>query len=182
MARSFAIDAIELVANANLPVVWALTPQLMSTREHASVDVLKHLVSQAIQRNTTLHSERAAVLSAIRFQAAVTDRDWFDLLASVLDGIPQMYMIIDLSILEFDPDGGEFWPMLFGHMFEQLATRGLQTIVKVAFVCQSLQQKDKLGDSDQVQKLSISGFTPGKVTKPYRKSSSRQFKKRGVLF
>ncbi|KAL9073136.1 MAG: hypothetical protein Q9157_004869 [Trypethelium eluteriae] len=185
--RGFGIDAIELIANANVPVVWALTPRIHSTKEHTSINVLKHLVSQAIQRNTALHNERAVTMSAVRFQTAVTEREWFDLLASVLDGISQIYIIIDMSILDFDSDTEEPWPMLFNRMFEELAARRLQITVKVAFICQSFRQKGKLGDSEEVQKLSLSSprsdkVRSNRVTKSHRKPHSGHSRKKGAIF
>ncbi|KAL9096074.1 MAG: hypothetical protein Q9165_001596 [Trypethelium subeluteriae] len=187
IARDFGVDTIGMIANADVPVVWALTPRIRSTKEHTSINVLKHLVSQAIQRNTALHNERAVTMSAVRFQTAVTEREWFDLLASVLDGIPQIYIVIDMSILDFRPDTEEPWPVLFSRMFEAFAARQLQITVKVAFICQSFRQKSKLGDSKEVHNLPLSGsrsdgMRSNRVNKSHRKPRSGHSRKKGFIF
>lgn len=125
---------IDLITKADVPVVWALHPTFDSSVQLTSVDVLKHITLQVLRLNHTMLTEQAITLSAARFQSTVTESGWFSLLGSALEGLPQLYIIIDLEVLDkFDMTGGT-WLEEFSRLFNDMSARHIRTILKIAFV------------------------------------------------
>lgn len=164
-ARDFAIDAIDLIKEAQIPVVWVLNPRNDSREDVTSLEVLKYLVSQVLQQNHTMLNERSAALSAARYQSATTEDDWISLLGSVLEGMSQIYMIVDLEILGIEK-AERSWPGIFTTLVERLQCRNIRTVVKVAFVLtRSIYKATLIQDMDQRSILQIPTSRSGRVSK-----------------
>ena len=134
-ARDFSADIIDVVRKANIPVIWALNAQIdEAQKEPLTIAVLKHLVLQALQINQTILDEQSISLNAARFQSATTEQEWFDLLAAVLSGLPQIYIIVDVEVLGTLAGEELAWPMAFLQLFGELMARNIPTRVKVALV------------------------------------------------
>lgn len=168
MARDFAVDAIDLIASAHVPVVWALSFQGLDSGAWGPLDVLKCLISQILQLNHNLLNERSAALSAARFQSAKSCQDWFNLLGSVLQGLEQIYIIIDLDVLGQSVKEDMPWPDLFSQLADGLVSRSLRTKVKVAFVCSRRQHRSHLGSLDMQRVLDITEGRKSRVQKAER--------------
>lgn len=105
--RDFCADSVAMLQDSRIPVIWALKPidtQYLSTdsseREVSTIELLKYFVAQAIVINKTVHTD-AALTSCLKAHfAATTEEDWFGILASVLQGIHLLYIIIDLEVLD----------------------------------------------------------------------------------
>lgn len=136
--KDFCVDMIELLQNANVPVLWTLkTADQYTILGPSAVDVLKHLVSQALRLTSTQRTDRTLGLSCQKFQTALTEDDWFDLLGSVLAGLSQIYLVVDVETLSssFASIDADFsWPSYFQALFVKLSNRGLKTMVKVVLV------------------------------------------------
>ncbi|KAK1753317.1 hypothetical protein QBC47DRAFT_388193 [Echria macrotheca] len=144
--RDFAVDVIDLVGEANIPAVWALTDKLSSSAnqtesEWTPNDILKSLTSQILKINSqiTLADERAASLNARRFQSARTEAEWFSLLGSVMHGLQQVYLVIDLDSVDRismckNRQAPCSWLGEFPRFFDRLREQGVETVVKVAFL------------------------------------------------
>lgn len=157
LLKDFAIDAIEVVHKAEVLVIWALKAEESNpTPPVSSIEILKYLVSQLLQQNKTLHSERAASLSALRFQSAASEQEWYNLLGSTLDGLPQVYMFIDLGVLDDDLDPARQWAEGFRHLFDNLALRSVLTTLKIAFLCSKRGHRGQLGEIRQDRVIDIS--------------------------
>jgi len=168
MTRDFAVDAIDLITTAHVPVVWALSFQGLDSGAGGPLDVLKYLVSQVLQLNHTLLNERSAALSAARFQSAKSCQDWLNLLGSVLQGLEQIYIIIDLDVLGQGLREDIPWPDLFIQLADGLSARSLHTIVKVAFICSRRQHRSRLGSFDMERVLEITKGRKSRVQKAER--------------
>jgi hypothetical protein len=154
IARDFAADIIEFIRGASVPIIWALDSGDKKT--YSTSDILKYLVSQILQQNHTLLNERSAALSAARFQSAKTPRDWMNLFGSVLVGLPQLYVILDVDVLEKCLTSEAMtWPDRFRELFSALAARNVRTTVKVAFMITRLRHKSQLGDFEEREVLRI---------------------------
>jgi hypothetical protein len=81
-----------------------------------------------------LVNEQSPVLNAARFQSARTEGDWFELLGSVLEGLPQIYVVVDAEILSKEFSSHIRWPEAFLHLFERLQERFCKSVVKVVLV------------------------------------------------
>ena len=79
-------------------------------------------------------NERAVSINVSRFQSAQSEKEWFDLLGSILDGLPSLFIIVDIETL--GSRSGELlnWPASFMFLFQKLAARNIGTILKVALV------------------------------------------------
>lgn len=145
--RDLAVNIIDEVSSHNIPVVWALQNTGHSTRnsttdslspfetgQYTTRDVLKHLVSQLLQQNHTLLNERSMGLNIARFQSATTEKQWFDLLGSGLEGLCAVYIIIDVDVLASAVTTESIWPEAFVVLFNQLRERNIRTKVKVVFL------------------------------------------------
>ncbi|KAI0431097.1 hypothetical protein F5Y09DRAFT_330615 [Xylaria sp. FL1042] len=137
--RDFAANAIDLIKEANIPVVWALDPRVELPAENRfnTTDVLKYLACQVLQINHTMLTERQASLSSARFQSAVTESEWLELLTSVLQGMNQIYFIVDMDLVERSGGTASEWLWHFARISGNLRVRNIHIIVKVAFICTS---------------------------------------------
>lgn len=145
--QDFAIDVIDLVCGADIPIVWVLQSNQFnhgktnSTEEpmedFTATDILKYLAWQILKANHSMVDERSASLSARRFQTARTEKEWFALLGAVLEGLQQVYLVVDLDLVDsLLPPGEEegqsrWWLGEFSWFFERLRERGVKTVVKV---------------------------------------------------
>jgi hypothetical protein len=174
--RDFSIDAIELIAEAQIPVIWALhLPQ--SRSEFAFADVVKYLIGQVVQRNHTLLNERSASLNVARFQSAVTTDEWFSLLGAVLEGLPQVFFILDLEFMGQEGIGKLAWTDLFTRLFEDLRKRGSQIILKVLFLGFRSSHRARLSNFDQNKVLRLQTTRHCRISKTQDKFHSRKLSK-----
>jgi hypothetical protein len=68
---------------------------------------------------------------------ATTEEEWFNIFISVIQGIPLLYIIIDVELL--DTSLAELtesfcWPAAFLKIFDELSERNIKTIIKAALV------------------------------------------------
>jgi hypothetical protein len=133
--KNLATDIVSLVKDTKVPVIWALNARRVATPTNPGpIEVLKQLVLQSLQLNTTLMNEHAVSINVSRFQSAQSEKEWFDLLGSILDGLPSLFIIVDIETL--GSRSGELlnWPAAFMFLFQKLAARNIGTILKVALV------------------------------------------------
>jgi hypothetical protein len=71
------------------------------------------------------------------------------LLGSVLEGLPQIYIIIDVELLEHNSSNRRSWPTIFERLFHEMKMRSVQTVVKVAFICPQSRQRNRLEGMDR---------------------------------
>lgn len=139
--------SIALLLETEIPVIWglrALVDNGKTSNQVSTVDLLKYLISQAIRTNKTIHSDAALAPRIGAYIGAKTEEEWITVLLSVLQGIPLLYIILDLEVLSRSLQGPEqdFWPGAFLRLFSELSRRGTGTILRVALVSYgSLSQK-----------------------------------------
>ena len=136
--KDFCVDAIGLLRDSKVPVLWVLKSIEQDAVEAPSVtDFLKDLVFQALRFNDALHSERSMAMTCTKFQRAETEIQWLELLGSVLAGLPLVYIIIDVEAVSprlRNLDAAFSWPTAFLGFFRVLANHGCKTVVKVVIV------------------------------------------------
>lgn len=128
---------MDLALGNKIPTVWVLNPTKDARyRDPQITDLLKQLVSQVLRLNHTMLDERSLALSAARFQSATTEREWFDILGSVMRGLDQLYVVIDVECLHRPDDSTAAfsWLEAFRGLFNGLRVRGTRTVVKVVLV------------------------------------------------
>ncbi|RYC62791.1 hypothetical protein CHU98_g3423 [Xylaria longipes] len=98
--KHFCVSSIELLRDSKLPVIWALktlTSDKTTADQVSTIDILKYLIQQAVKVNENIHTDAAL---APRFGAhlrAKTEEDWVKVLASDLQGIPLVYIVLDVE-------------------------------------------------------------------------------------
>ena len=137
-AKVFGIDLIEAVRSASIPILWVLPNTFQSDSGSITlIDVLKSLVQQAIRINPNFRTENVCALSCSRIQSAVQEADWFNILGSVMEGLPQVYVVFDLGTVGQSnlASSNKFsWPLAFLSLIQNLNARGSMTIVKLMFI------------------------------------------------
>lgn len=76
--KDFCVNLIEIIREAEVPVLWVL--KMADAHNPSTVDLLKSLMSQALRLNAINRTERSLALSCARFQSAMTEDNWIDLL------------------------------------------------------------------------------------------------------
>ncbi|TGO29089.1 hypothetical protein BPAE_0019g00650 [Botrytis paeoniae] len=136
--KKFSADAIQLLRESNMPVIWALKTSEPQTPtpigNTTTIDIIKCLILQAINLNPTLHAEPSLCSRLRMYLSAKTEADWLVLLASVLEGIPLLYIIIDIQLLfasTSESSNGFSWPTGIVELFKELSDRDSKTVVRV---------------------------------------------------
>ena len=134
--RNFCVKSIYLLQKALMPAVWVLKRTESRHQETDSpVDLLKALISQVMRINIAIRRESIFALSCAKFRTAENEDEWFELLGSVLAGLPQICIIIDVEIFCLrDQQSAQRWPSAFMDIFEKMSQRGIKTVVKVILV------------------------------------------------
>jgi hypothetical protein len=117
---------------------------------------------------------------AARFQSATKETEWFDILASTLEGLGQLYLMIDVDLLEKSGSIGERWIAEFPRFFKKLLERSIKTVVKVAFICptgrkwQAAEVVDSVIDLGSPRRGKSRGRRPGVLSNPRRGRGDRR--------
>lgn len=132
--KDFCTNVVELLRYTQVPVVWVLkTIDSRAEQDCSTIDLLKHLVLQVLRLNCAIQTDFALSRRLRMFSTATTEDDWFSLLGSVLEGLPQVYFVIDIEMLSSSLPNitQDFsWPLAFLGLFQKMSDRGLKTIVK----------------------------------------------------
>ena len=133
--RNFCVGAVNLLRQTDVPVIWTLkTPYNDDLGAPNVVDILKDLVAQALRLNISIHNEHALSLSCVRFRGAESANEWLDLLGSVLTGLAEVYIIVDVETVTLKSTHFELpflWTSAFGDLFNKMSQRGCRTVVKL---------------------------------------------------
>ena len=171
-AKNFAVDVIEAVQSALIPISWIL-PNLVQdpSKPLSSTDILKSLVHQTMRLNQNFQQESTCALNCARMQSAVNETEWFDILGATLVGLPLIYIVFDASILNKTdgPLSEDFsWPVAFLKLFQELASRGSGTVVKLVIIQYNESRQMRVESLDQAQDSIVN------VDRPARKTAKRQ--------
>lgn len=168
------MDAIDVISEASVPVVWALEADSSLEKGVSAIEVLKYLTSQVLKQNTRLHEERSAAMNAVRFQSASTEHEWYKLLGSTLQGLSQLYIIIDLNLCSKDTGPENPWTEGFARLFEALATRTVGTVLKVVFISSRNYHKKQLGSISRDGVVDISRLRSARAERVSRRQARLQ--------
>jgi hypothetical protein len=168
--EDISLKAIDFIEAEHVPVIWALSSltKAMGTEnlsKPVGVTVLEQLCLQLLRKNSTLHSESAITTILSRFTRAKTESEWFNILGSCIEGLPQVYIVVDLEILGRRDPGSLSWLVAFKDLFSRLNEGNHFGIVKVVvFDCRS-----------------SAGIDESSLCISFPRNSSNQAYKRGFL-
>lgn len=98
----FGTAMVDYVRRSPIPVLWALQPPGSRRFAAAStVQFLKHLVVQGLGISSSSISDRVSdSFNATRIATAATAEHWAEILKQALSGIPLVYIVVDLGLLD----------------------------------------------------------------------------------
>lgn len=151
--KFYMYSMIQALRRSNIPVVWVLNSPLDGVASGCSIiDIIKDLVYQCLRLDIRAQSERTLSISCSRFRGAISEDDWLDILASVVSSFPQLYIIIDLEVVDRRyVKAKEQWSWLeaFHVLSQGLVARNIKTRLKVFLVSYG---------SAQLQESKLSSF------------------------
>jgi hypothetical protein len=99
--RYFCASIIQILRKNNVPVIWALKGlDPKRAQSLCVVDLIQDLVCQTLRLNISLHTERSLALGCTQFRTADTPEQWFDLLATVIAALPELYILVDIEAVD----------------------------------------------------------------------------------
>jgi len=134
--KDFLVSMIEFVRDAEAPILWAVKPTQEAKAKVSVVDILKYLTSQALRLRKSIPESTARNVCA-RFQTAVSEAEWVELLAASLVDLPQLYIVVDVELLstKMQPLAGSMTlPAVFWSLFQHLQKMPDSPPVKVVLV------------------------------------------------
>lgn len=135
--QAFCVSSIMALQEDKVPVLWALRSTPLDESRHQEttpIDLLKYLIVQAIKLNKNLHMDATLAPYLQSYLRARTQDDWINILASVLAGIPLLYIMVDLQALSASSEEGftiDYWLATYKRIFAVLKERNPQTVVRV---------------------------------------------------
>ena len=177
-AKDFGINVIEAVRSTATPVLWVLPHHNQNIAGRiTTVDILKSLVQQAMRLNRVFQSERACALSCARIQSAVQESEWFDILGSTLAGLRLVYIVFDIgtlgrTVLALSDDFS--WPLAFIALFQTLASRASQTVLKIVLIGYGETQFLQMPGIDAPQDFIVNIDPPGRTVPRTRRNARKQ--------
>jgi hypothetical protein len=129
----FCAETISVLRESDIPVIWALKTMIPDGDYHtedgvSSIDLMKYLVSQALLLNPTMHTEAAMAPRLHSFNEAKSESDWINILGSVLQGLPHLYVVLDVEVLNQTSRGG------LVNLTAKLSEHKVETVVKIVMV------------------------------------------------
>lgn len=132
MLQDLVADIIGLIKSANVPIVWALKAEDTLQPSERLIHVIKHLVMQILQLNSSTVSRISANFNAALLQSAQTEEDWFNILKLVSSGLPETFIILHMDALSLGSD--ITWLTAFCHLLAGFIKENKDTVLKVALV------------------------------------------------
>lgn len=148
--EEIATETIDLIESRDVPVIWALNVQPKplggdDPKKCSGQDVLAQLCLQLLQKNARLHLRSRLATCLSNFERATAGWEWFEVLTSLIEGLPEVYVIVDLESMDQRNAGALSWPTAFRDVFGGLLARGIHSIVKVIlFTCHPIATQDTL--------------------------------------
>lgn len=116
-------------------MIWALNmesaePHVAST----TIDIFKQLIMQVLLTVPKSSPDRFSGLDFFRFQSAMSELQWFELLCAVLAGLSQIHIVIDLTLFNRDEGHDISWPSEFLQLRSNEVIKLSGTVVKILLI------------------------------------------------
>lgn len=98
--HDFSIDSIQALATSRVPIVWALAGanKTRTSSTLTDIDLMKHLMCQALRLSSSVQTESQIALRHSQFQTLQTQAEWFGLFKQVVANLGgQIYFVVDLA-------------------------------------------------------------------------------------
>lgn len=178
--EGFAVEIVEALHVDELGnpgrLVYILNPpprQDSNLPVHLSAaEVLQQVVVQSLRYITPTNPVVFLVGLYARFTEASTSEDWFAILQEVVQMVPSLHIIVDLSILGPKHNEAQSWPASIQGMFNILKGPGVQCCLKVMLLsCRKI--TSQTATVIPVRSIPLSPTTPMRYRVRKRKTLSR---------
>lgn len=149
LLRKFELDAIGTqmagwIGQSKLPVLFALRPEgRPESYRTTPEDIYRYLAMQALTINVEALSGRVSgSFNSSRLESATTEQHWESIIVQALRGLHEVYVVIELDLLERDDTG-------------MLAQQMLASLLRLASACKPTRLKVAITSNRRVQHGSI---------------------------
>lgn len=166
------LDLVKLIRGTSHPILWALRYPNYWATSITCVDILRMLVLQALQINPSSTCS-ACPITVAHMREAVGQEDWAKLLGRALDGIPDVYVVIDADLFAFVTRQDKNCAIDFLDLLRKFTTK---TFVKV-FVSSANVDEDHVQRKwtlDQWSKLKLEDVVVSPSQEPRRRGNQRR--------
>lgn len=139
--EEIAIEATQLVETKSMPVAWALNilPEPgdgEEPRRYTAQDIVAQFCLQFLRQNQRRHRQHMLQKCFRISQEANTEVEWFEVFASCIEGLDEVYLILDLDVMDRGTHSTVPWPALFDSMSKTFDTSDAPCVVKaILFTC-----------------------------------------------
>jgi hypothetical protein len=123
-----AIKTTELIGAKPVPLAWALNvppkrvPNEEVAKSYNAQDILAQLCLQLFHQNPRLHQKNELRRCLSMLESATSEPDWFDILLRFIDGLDQVFIVVDLgSMATSNPEAPTSWPRAFASISQKLS-------------------------------------------------------------
>ncbi|KFY06829.1 hypothetical protein V492_07706 [Pseudogymnoascus sp. VKM F-4246] len=135
--ESTAVELIEHLQEQDQHTIWILNAIPNNPDGTIALwdgnSILKQIAIQMLKENASFNSLNDLANMVGLFRDASSTENWFQILATALKEIPQMYVVINLGALSSRISDAETWPQHFLRLFETLR-KSSGTALKVALL------------------------------------------------
>jgi hypothetical protein len=166
IARDFAVDLLEVLRAGGVPAIWALSHTTSDAKIGAPLtDIFLSLSMQALLLNPQTLNGSTSAISSHDFQNVVTEDQAFKLLARCLTGIPKLYIILDMAVINSAVDYRDTLVNSFVQRFLNLLLTKSQGGIKLVIAAEEfnnnfeVEEQDLLDDS----RIFVGGQSPALI-------------------
>lgn len=98
-AKDILFQSVESLRRGGFPVLWVLRYPDLQQSTITSIDVIRMLLYQALEINSSAMSTQYPITIA-QLKEASTQQEWLLLLKRVLQGFPTAYIVVDSDVME----------------------------------------------------------------------------------
>ena len=98
-AKDFLVELLQVIREARFPVLWALRFADYWESDLTCIDILRMLVLQVLQINPDALTTGSNPITMTHLREAVDETDWLSILNRALQGVQQIYIVLDADLL-----------------------------------------------------------------------------------
>jgi hypothetical protein len=166
IARDFVVDLLDALRASGVPTIWTLSHTTSDSRIGASVtDILLSLSMQALLLNLQALNGGPSAISSYHFQHALTEDQAFKLLGRCINGIPKLYIILDMAIVNAALDYHDSLVNFFLQKFLNLLLAKLEGGTKLVIAAEEFNNNFEVKEQDLLDssRIFVGGQSPALI-------------------
>jgi hypothetical protein len=136
--EDIAIQAVDQIETKDVSLAWIVNGVPISKDGedpilYSAQDMAAQLCLQLLMQNIRLHRQSALKECLGKLEASVTESDWLNALPFFLEGLDEVYIVVDLHWLDRRNADPLSWPTSFLKLFKRMETNRSHSTIKVMF-------------------------------------------------